>query len=222
MIKAEGLFFSYTGSAPYVLNGIDLEIKDCEYISLVGDNGSGKSTLVRLILRFLKPTSGTITCSARRVGYVPQKNDNANSDFPITVFEALNSYRRILRVADRSAVTRCLERVGMIDFSGERVGTLSGGQAQRVMIARALIGQPDLLILDEPSSGVDADSQKEIYGFLKQANQQDGMTIVSVEHNIDAAVQNSTQIYHLSGGRGHLCSPRHYAEEFLHGRRREG
>jgi len=126
MIKAEGLFFSYTGSAPYVLNGIDLEIKDGEYISLVGDNGSGKSTLVRLMLRFLKPTSGTITCSARRVGYVPQKNDNANSDFPITVFEALNSYRRILRVADRSAVTRCLERVGMIDFSGERVGTLSG------------------------------------------------------------------------------------------------
>lgn len=221
MIRAEGLFFSYTGTAPYVLNGIDLEIKDGEYISLVGDNGSGKSTLVRLMLRFLKPTSGTIECSAKRIGYVPQKNDYANSDFPITVFESLNSYRHILRVTDKSAVSRCLERVGMTEYASARMGTLSGGQAQRVMIARALIGQPDLLILDEPSSGVDTDSQKEIYGFLKQTNQQDGITIVSVEHNIDAAVRNSTLIYHLSGGRGHLCSPQHYAEEFLRGKGKE-
>lgn len=221
MIKAEGLFFSYTGAAPYVLNGIDLEIKDGEYVSLVGDNGSGKSTLVRLMLRFLKPTAGTISCSAKRIGYVPQKNDFANSDFPITVFESLNSYRHILRVADKSAVNRSLERVGMTEYANARMGALSGGQGQRVMIARALIGQPELLILDEPSSGVDTDSQKEIYGFLKQTNQQDGITIVSVEHNIDAAVKNSTQIYHLSGGRGHLCSPRHYAEEFLQGKGKE-
>ncbi|HWQ05760.1 MAG TPA: metal ABC transporter ATP-binding protein [Feifaniaceae bacterium] len=221
MIKAEGLFFSYTGAAPYVLDGIDLEIKDGEYVSLVGDNGSGKSTLVRLMLRFLKPTCGSIVCSAKRIGYVPQKNDYGNSDFPITVFESLNSYRRILRVADKHVVNRCLERVGMTEYASARMGTLSGGQGQRVMIARALIGQPELLILDEPSSGVDTDSQKEIYGFLKQTNQQDGMTIVSVEHNIDAAVKNSTLIYHLSGGCGHLCSPQHYVEEFLQGKAKE-
>ena len=131
MIKAEGLFFSYTGAAPYVLNGIDLEIKDGEYVSLVGDNGSGKSTLVRLMLRFLKPTAGTISCSAKRIGYVPQKNDFANSDFPITVFESLNSYRHILRVADKSAVNRSLERVGMTEYANARMGALSGGQGQR-------------------------------------------------------------------------------------------
>jgi zinc transport system ATP-binding protein len=92
---------------------------------------------------------------------------------------------------------------------------LSGGQAQKILIARALIGEPDLLILDEPSTGVDVGSQKEIYGFLKEINQQNEITIVSVEHNLDAAVSNSTLIYHLISGQGHLCSPQKYADEYL-------
>lgn len=215
MIKAENLFFSYTGSPPYVLRGIDLTIDGGEYISVVGENGSGKSTLMRLILKLIKPTSGSILSLAERIGYVPQKNDFSNSNFPITVYESLNSYRKLLKIKSKDVIGENLEQVGMSDFTGALMGTLSGGQSQKILIARALMGAPDLLVLDEPSTGVDMNSQKEIYGFLKKINQVNGTTIVSVEHNLDAAISNSTLIYHLTDGRGHLCTPRQYADEFL-------
>ena len=215
MIQVKNLSFSYTGSPPYVLNGIDLEIRRGEYVSVVGENGCGKSTLMRLILNFLKPTAGTIVCRARRIGYVPQKSDFSNSGFPITVWEMLNSYRRLLRLDGRDIPAKSLERVGMSGFSHALMGTLSGGQTQKVLIARALIGDPDLLILDEPSTGVDLESQRDIYGFLKKISRENRITIVSVEHNLEAAVSNSTLIYHLVSGKGHLCSPRQYAGEYL-------
>lgn len=215
MIKTENLFFSYTGSPPYVLDGLNLNIRDSEYVSVVGENGSGKSTLMRLILKFIRPTSGSIVSQAKRIGYVPQKNDFSNSDFPITVSEALNSYRKLLRIKSKDVIAENLEQVGMSDFTGALMSNLSGGQSQKILIARALMGNPDLLILDEPSTGVDLKSQKEIYGFLKKINKENGITIVSVEHNLDAAIANSTLIYHLTGGQGHLCTPRQYADEFL-------
>jgi zinc transport system ATP-binding protein len=215
MIKAENLFFSYTGSPPYVLDGINLDLHAGEYVSVVGENGCGKSTLMRLILKFIKPTSGSIASHAKRIGYVPQKNDFSNSDFPITVFETLNYYRRLLGIKSKSTVAGNLERVGMSSFSNALMGTLSGGQNQKILLARALMGNPDLLILDEPSTGVDRNSQKEIYGFLKKINLENGITIVSVEHNLDAAISNSTGIYHLAGGQGHLCTPEQYTDEFL-------
>ncbi len=215
MIKAENLFFSYSGLPPYVLDGINLEIRSGEYVSVVGENGSGKSTLMRLILKFLKPSRGSIVTQAQRIGYVPQKNDFSNSNFPITVYEVLNSYRKLLGAGNKSTVAENLERIGMADFTGSLMGNLSGGQSQKILIARALIGNPDLLILDEPSTGVDMKSQQEIYGFLKKINKENGITIVSVEHNLDAAISNSTLIYHLTDGRGHLCTPGQYADEFL-------
>lgn len=215
MIQAKNLYFSYTGSPPYVLGGIDLTIHRGEYVSVVGENGCGKSTLMRLILNFLKPTSGTIVSRAGRIGYVPQRNDFSNSGFPITVYEMLNSYRRLLKLKGRNIPQKSLERVGMSAFSGFLMGNLSGGQTQKILIARALIGDPDLLILDEPSTGVDIGSQKEIYGFLREINRRNQITIVSVEHNLEAAVSNSTLIYHLINGKGHLCSPRQYADEYL-------
>lgn len=215
MIKAENLFFSYTGSPPYVLEDINLDIREGEYMSIVGENGSGKSTLMRLILKLLKPTRGKIISQSKKTGYVPQKNDFSNSNFPITVYEMLNSYCKLLKINSRNVILESLEQVGMSGFKGALMGTLSGGQTQKILLARALMGTPDLLILDEPSTGVDAGSQKEIYGFLKKLNREKGITIVSVEHNRDAAVSNSTLIYHLSGGSGHICSPQQYAGEYL-------
>jgi zinc transport system ATP-binding protein len=215
MIKAENLYFSYTGAPPHVLNGINLEIGEGEYISVVGENGCGKSTLMRLLLKFLKPTKGIIINQAGRIGYVPQKNDFSNSNFPITVHEVLNSYRRLLKLKDKGVIAKSLEQVGMSDFAGALMGNLSGGQSQKILIARALMGNPDLLILDEPSTGVDIKSQKDIYGFLKKINKESGITIVSVEHNLDAAISNSTLIYHMTNGQGHLCTPIQYTNEYL-------
>lgn len=215
MIRTENLFFSYTGLPPYVLDGVNLEICDGEYVSVVGENGCGKSTLIRLFLKFIKPTSGIVDSRAKRIGYVPQKKDFSNSNFPITVYEMLNSYRRLLKLRDKDIIVENLSRVGMASFSDALMGTLSGGQSQKIFVARALMGDPDLLLLDEPSTGVDINSQKEIYGFLKSLNKENGITIVSVEHNLNAAISNSTQIYHLTGGHGHMCSPEKYAAEFL-------
>lgn len=215
MIQAEKLVFSYTGSPPHVLDGIDLEIRDGEYVSVMGENGSGKTTLMRLILKFIKPTAGSIVTQAKRIGYVPQKNDFSNSNFPITVYEALNSYRKLLKIKSKEVIAEKLEQVGMSGFTNALMGNLSGGQSQKILIARALMGNPDLLILDEPSTGVDLNSQKEIYGFLKKINKENGITIVSVEHNLEAAISNSTLIYHMTEGKGHLCTPSLYADEFL-------
>lgn len=221
MIKAENLYFSYTGSSPFILNGIDLDIENGEYVSVVGDNGCGKSTLMKLLLKFLKPTRGSIVINTRRIGYVSQKNESANSGFPITVYEMLNSYRRILKIKDKTIIDESLRQVGLSEFSGALMGTLSGGQSQKAFIARAIMGKPDLLILDEPSAGVDMESQKEIYALLKRLNTENGITIISVEHNLDAAISNSTQIFHLSHGQGHICSPSQYADEYLNSNRKD-
>jgi zinc transport system ATP-binding protein len=215
MIRAENLFFSYSGLPPYILDGINLEIQDGEYISVVGENGSGKSTLMRLLLKFIKPTKGNISTRTRKIGYVPQKKDFINSSFPITVYEMLNSYRILLKLKNKNVITESLAQIGMSDFTNALMGNLSGGQSQKILIARAIMGSPDLLILDEPSTGVDVKSQKEIYHFLKKINRENGITIVSVEHNLDAAILNSTLIYHMMDGKGHLCTPQQYADEFI-------
>lgn len=215
MIDASNVYFSYTGTQPYVLQNLDMHIQSGEYVSVVGDNGSGKSTLIRLILKFLKPTSGEIFCHAHHMGYVPQKKDIHGAGFPITVQEALVSYGKLLKLKGKHAALESLAQVGMEPYATELIGNLSGGQYQKVLIARALMGEPDLLILDEPSTGIDIDSQRDIYAFLKKLNTQRKITVVSVEHNLDAAIRNSTSIFHLSLGRGHLCSPEQYAQEYL-------
>jgi len=215
MVKADKLSFSYTGQTPYVLENINLEIGDGEYVSVVGENGCGKSTLMRLMLGFLKPTLGSISTKTRRIGYVPQRADSLGSGFPITIYEVLNSYRKLLKLKEKNVVSEVLQQVKMSEFTESLMGNLSGGQSQKVLIARALMGTPDLLILDEPSTGVDVLSQKEIYGLLNRLNREQGITIISVEHNLNAAVSNSTGIYHLIHRQGHICTPQKYADEYL-------
>ena len=215
MIQITNLNFSYTKSAPYTLSNIDLTINDGEYISILGENGCGKSTLIKLILNILSPTEGTILNSNKRIGYVPQKSDDFNSQFPITVYEMLNCYRKILKINDKAVINQSLDMVNMLDFKNSLIGTLSGGQFQKILITRALIGNPSLLILDEPSTGVDINSQNDIYGFIKDLNKNHGITVISIEHNLDAAIRNSTLIYHLRNGNGHLCTPASYANEYL-------
>lgn len=215
MIVAEDLYFSYSGAPPYVLEGLNIQVADGAYISILGENGSGKSSLIKLILGLLSPTRGRIAVDERKRAYVPQQSDFADSRFPITVFEMLDSYRRLLGIKDKARVASALESVGMEAYAQRLIGALSGGQKQKVFIARALLGEPGLLVLDEPSAGVDVGSRREIYAYIKEMNLSRGMTILSVEHNLEAALRNSTAIYHMASGKGHSCDPATYAAEYL-------
>jgi zinc transport system ATP-binding protein len=215
MIKLNNLSFSYNKAAPYVINNISLTVNKGDYISIIGDNGSGKSTLIKLILKLLEPTKGSIKNNLVKTGYLPQKLENLNSQFPITVFEMLNCYRNTLKIKDKNIISKYLELVKMNDFRNSLIGTLSGGQCRKIFIARALMGTPDLLIFDEPSAGVDAKSQNEIYSLIKNINRNNGITVISVEHNLKAAISNSTLIYHLINGNGHLCTPKEYIKEYM-------
>lgn len=214
MIQIDHLHFSYTDAPPWILSRLDFAAEDGAYISVVGDNGSGKSTLIRLLLGFLQPTSGTLAVGTKDVGYVPQRRDGSDRDFPLTVYESLNAYRRLKRLSSDD-LTDALDHVDLLRQQKTLVGNLSGGQQQKLLIARALMGDPPLLILDEPSTGIDPASQQEIYALLSHLNKVHGTTIVSVEHNLEAAVKNSTSIYHLHDGHGHLCSPEQYRDEYL-------
>ena len=212
MLSVQNLSFRYDTYSKYMLEDISFEVKRGEYVSIVGENGSGKSTLVRLLLGLLKPTTGEVQQRASSIGYVPQKKINL-THFPLTVFELLDSYRRVLKVKDRNSVYNMLEEVGLLGFEKKLAGELSGGQLQKLYIARALINKPELLILDEPSTGIDVKGQREIYAILKRLNQDSKITIVSVDHNLDAAVANSTVIFHIANGKGHFCNPKKYAVE---------
>ena len=215
MVTIEQLSFAYSGLGDDILRDINLTISNGEYLSIIGENGSGKTTFMRLLLGLLKPTKGIIQINAKAIGYVPQKNDNVNTAFPITVFEALNSYRHLLKIKDKEIVMRALETVGMEKQYNHLMGNLSGGQTQKILLARAIMGNPELLILDEPSTGIDLDSQRDIYKLLKKLNTEKNMTIIAVEHNLEAVYANSTNIFHLQNGCGHLCNPDKYAKEFL-------
>ncbi len=210
MITIEDMSFAYEGSDHYILNNINLSIAYGSYISIVGENGSAKSTLIKLILNLLKPIKGSISIKTDTIGYVPQKMDNFNAQFPITVQEMLNCHLKALKIKDKTIIEKSLEKVNMLNFKNHLIGNLSGGQQQKIFIARALIGNPELLVLDEPSTGIDIKSQEEIYSIIKRLNKDLKITVISVEHNLDAVLKNSTHVYELSEGKGSLYTINDY------------
>jgi zinc transport system ATP-binding protein len=204
MINIKDLYFSYTGSHPFLLDNINLHIEEGSYVSILGENGSAKSTLIKLILKLLKPNSGSISLAAEVIGYVPQRMESYNSQFPITVYEMLQCHLRALKLKDKSLINESLKKVNMLQYKNSLIGNLSGGQQQKIFIARAIMATPKLIVLDEPSTGIDIPSQEEIYSFLKELNRTLGVTVLSVEHNLNAALENSTHIYKMERGNGTL------------------
>ncbi|WP_027632280.1 metal ABC transporter ATP-binding protein [Clostridium hydrogeniformans] len=200
MISIEDLCFSYNNSSPYILNNVNIFIPKGSYVSIIGENGSCKSTLIKLILKLLNPNSGKITLHSSKIGYVPQRMEGFNSQFPITVSELLNNHRRALNIKDKSIIDSVLNKVNMSNFKNKLLGNLSGGQQQRVFIARALMGLPEILILDEPSTGIDHENQLEIYALIKELNLKDNVTVISVEHNMGAVLNNSSHVLQLCSG----------------------
>lgn len=214
MIELQHVYFAYEYGQD-LLEDVNMLIKNGDYISIVGENGSGKSTLVKLILGLLTPSRGTLRNTFRHRAYVPQRFETLNSQFPITVYEVMNCYRQVLHLKDKGIIKTCLQQMNVYDLKDRLIGNLSGGQCQKVLIARALMGHPDLLIFDEPSTGIDVPSQEELYPFIKDLNENKGITVITVEHNLKFALRNSTKMFHVVGGQGHFCSPKEYFDEYV-------
>ena len=214
MISLEHIDFAYE-NGPYLLEDLTMTIYDGDYVAIVGENGSGKSTLVKIMLGLLKPNHGKISSTFRRPAYVPQPTDLINKQFPITVEELLDFQRQVLKIRAKTSLEAALDQVGMADFRRHLVGTLSGGQFQRVLVAKALLGQPDFIILDEPSTGMDLRSQDQLYPLIHDLHEQKGVTIVTVEHNLRYAAHNASSFFHMVEGRGHFCTPDEYIREYL-------
>lgn len=203
-----GVSFGYDGAL--VLLDIDLTIHEGDFLAIIGPNGSGKTTLVKIALGLLKPSAGTVEIFGkapldfsdwRKIGYIPQKATHIDPFFPASVEEvvamALMSNRRPGGVSGREGrdkILRALGQVGMGEFLKWPIGRLSGGQQQRVFIARALVTSPRVLVLDEPTTGVDADTQTSFYDLLDRLNQREGLTIVLVTHDIGIVNKHVTRV----------------------------
>jgi len=192
-VRVEEVSFSYGG--PRVLDGVSLEIGEGEFLGIVGPNGGGKSTLLKIILGLLEPDSGRVSVfgqpprrSRARIGYVPQFS-SFRKDFPISVRDVVLMGRLDGRLrpgpyktGDRGAALAAMQGTRVADLQDRRVSELSGGQLQRVLIARALATEPELLVLDEPTASIDISSEESIFDLLRELNSR--MTIMLVSHDV--------------------------------------
>ena len=190
-IRLDHVSFAYDHGA-LVLRDVDLTVKRGEFVAIAGPNGGGKTTLLRLILGLEQPTAGSVQVALQRKGYLPQRAQTA-IDAPLTVRELVGAGRvarsRLLGPlgrGDREAVREAIERVGLSAQADRRLTTLSGGQQQRAFIAKALAGDPELLALDEPTTGVDVEAQEAVAVLLQRLGEELGMTILYVSHEFGA------------------------------------
>jgi zinc transport system ATP-binding protein len=203
-VRLEDVSFAYETDKP-VLEGIDLEVDRGEFLAILGPNGGGKTTLLKIVLGLLRPTQGRVRVFGRHVsqgdgniGYLPQMR-GANPQFPVTVLEIVlmglsGPRQKGIRhgEGDRERARQALDTVGMRDFEGCDLGSLSGGQLQRIFIARALVSEPELLILDEPTSNIDPRSKFCFFEFLAGLSR--SVTVIVVSHDISLAAAQVSSI----------------------------
>jgi zinc transport system ATP-binding protein len=206
-VELEDVDFAY-GAVP-VLERINLTVEAGDFLGIIGPNGSGKTTLLRIVLGLLPPTRGTVRLFGHppaafrqwgRLGYVPQKA-MLDPALPVTVREvvatgllpSLGLFGR-LGGAARQRIDEVLGQVGMAHYATTRIGALSTGQQQRVLIARALVSKPELLILDEPTGGVDPEAQTSFYALLHHLNRERDVTLILVSHDIGVVAREVTKL----------------------------
>ena len=205
---------SFEVKGQVVLSNISLEIFNGQYIAIIGPNGGGKTTLIRMLLGLEKPTSGTIKLYGKKIknfkqwhkiGYVPQRASLVDENFPATVQDIVNMGRTSKRSIfskhtqeDKHAVEDAMIKMDVLDLKEKMVGRLSGGQRQRVMIARALASNPEILILDEPNTGVDMVSQKRFYALLAKLNKEENITILFITHDVGVIADDIGRLFTIN------------------------
>ena len=188
LVDVQGITFGYGGTA--VLRDVTFTVEPTQFTGIVGPSGSGKTSLLKVLLGTVTPQHGTVTRSASTaVSYVPQL-ETVNWDFPVTVAECVLMSRATKRLSpfatreEKADVARVLERLGIAELAHRHIRELSGGQQQRMFIARALVRRPQLLLMDEPTSGVDVATRHEVLHLLGDLND-DGLAIVLTTHDLN-------------------------------------
>jgi len=234
IIEVENLRSRYNGI--HVLDDITFSVSGGDYIGLVGPNGSGKTTLIKNILGILRPESGQIRLFGQdlskfqewfRVGYLPQRLSALNPGFPSTVEEIvalglIAGRRRPGYSGDsyRDAVEKALHLLNISDIRKKKIGELSGGQQQRVLIARAIINEPDLIVLDEPAAALDPETREQFYTMLTHFNRQKNATVILVTHDIGSIGQYANKLLLVDrrvvfyGSFADFCSSSHMTDLF--------
>ncbi|ADD04548.1 ABC-type transport system ATP-binding protein (probable substrate zinc/manganese/metal ions) [Natrialba magadii ATCC 43099] len=203
VIHAENVSFAYDDQV--VVDDITLSVTEGDFLGLIGPNGSGKTTLLKIMLGLRQPDTGSVELfgtpaseftDGTRLGYVSQQSSEADSMMPVTVREVVEMGRyphvgvRRLSEADQKIIDDALAKVEISDLADRRISRLSGGQKQRAYIARALASEADLLALDEPTVGVDAESVDQFYTLLDELNRS-GITIVLIEHDLGIVTEHA-------------------------------
>lgn len=209
IFEVKDLSLQINGQA--ILEHISFEVRRGEYVALIGPNGGGKTTLVRILLGLMKRERGDIRLFGIeqnkfdawwKIGYVPQRAAQVDLNFPATVREVVmmgrSAKRGLFKLAndeDKAIVEEAMSKMDVLDLQDKLIGTLSGGQRQRVMIARALASRPEVLILDEPNTGVDIRSQQRFYTLLRELNRDERLTILFITHDVGVIADDIGRLF---------------------------
>ena len=205
LIRCENLSLGYEGRA--IIENLNFEVNSGDYLCIVGENGSGKSTLMKTLLGLQRPLSGTITKGdgllKNEIGYLPQQTV-VQKDFPASVREVVLSgcqgrlgLRPFYSSEDKALASLNMEKMGITQLAGRCYRELSGGQRQRVLLARALCATKKVLLLDEPVSGLDPVVTADMYNLIYSLNREEGITVITVSHDISAALKYADHILHI-------------------------
>ncbi len=199
IIEAKDISFSYNSTV--VLDKVSFSIEKGDYVGIIGPNGGGKTTMLKILVGLIKPDSGSLTI------LVPQRIAQDAISFPATVYEVVESGLIAKKglygnntTAEKNAIEKALQRAHIADLKHRLMSSLSGGQRQRVYVTRALASDPQILILDEPFTGVDTVSQRDFYTFLKDLNSREHITILFVSHDIDTITKEIKSVLCLNRG----------------------
>ncbi|GAA0439288.1 MAG: metal ABC transporter ATP-binding protein [Bacillota bacterium] len=212
IVTMKDIDFSYENKK--VLDHINFAIPRGSFMGLIGPNGGGKTTLIKIILGLQKPDTGSVELFGQslehfsdwnKIGFVSQKANSFNKGFPATVFEVVSmgltakvGYFKFFTRKHKAKIIDAIAQVGMGAYTHENIGNLSGGQQQRIFIARALVNDPELLILDEPTVGVDKENVQRFYELLYQLNSQKKITMLMVTHDTGTMTKHATEIVCLN------------------------